>query len=80
MERQTRRYLLALALVLYDDLSPWDRDGLKKSDLYRYRRNELILFCATIYKDRLETMDFLYFRCWWIDIEHAVYCRLYGGR
>ena len=56
MERQTRKYLLMLALVLYDRLDPWDRYGIRKTDLYKASKIDLIRFINAVYGNWIELL------------------------
>ena len=77
MERQTRRYLLVLALVLYDRLDPWDRYGMKKTDLYRARRDDLIRFINAVYGNWLELLPRDEYRRLKWSAEYDVTCKLW---
>lgn len=63
-----RKDLLAVALVLYDDLAPWERDGLTKTDLRKANKASLDDFINCIYRVRRSEMWYGDFEIWWRSI------------
>lgn len=63
-----RKDLLAVALVLFDDLAPWDRDGLTKTDLRRANKDSLNSFIDTMYRVRRSEMWYGDFEIWWRSV------------
>ena len=77
MERQTRRYLLALALTVYVWMDPWDRDGLNRSTIYRMKKSELVEFISSVYNYWHGNMWPGDFRKMWSRIEKGALDRLW---
>lgn len=66
--KMKRKDLLAVALVLYDELEPWDRDGLTKTCLRRANKASLNSFIDTMYRVRRSEMWYGDFEIWWRSV------------
>lgn len=60
-----RKDLVAVALVLYDDLATWERDGITKTDIRHLNKNSLEGFINSVYDARRREMWRGDFEIWW---------------